>query len=99
MTGESLEQEQVRAGCLCTCMCLWLGAVRPLHATPKAGDLALGILHDMHCRKAAVVHLDSDYLVVSKPADLPCMRHESNSLEVKQWELGGEGSNHHHHHQ
>ncbi len=28
-----------------------------------------------------VVHLDDDYLVLSKPADLPCMRHESNAAE------------------
>ena len=29
-------------------------------------------------RPAAVVHKDDDYLIISKPAGLPCMRHESN---------------------
>ncbi|EFJ49113.1 hypothetical protein VOLCADRAFT_90418, partial [Volvox carteri f. nagariensis] len=28
-----------------------------------------------------VLHCDSDYVVVNKPAGLPCMRHESNALE------------------
>ena len=25
-----------------------------------------------------MVHKDDDYLIISKPAGLPCMRHESN---------------------
>lgn len=29
-----------------------------------------------------MLHCDSDYVVVNKPPGLPCMRHESNGVEV-----------------
>lgn len=51
-------------------------------------------------RRRAALHIDDEYVVVNKPAGLPCMRHESNGVEelagcaarglgLEQLEVGG----------
>ncbi|KAG1674437.1 hypothetical protein FOA52_012965 [Chlamydomonas sp. UWO 241] len=69
-------QQQLRCLPPCSALPLAPGALLRVHPQPRrfppctSTDWA-----------AAVVHIDQDYCVVSKPSGLPCMRHVSNGVE------------------